>query len=736
MFKKLVLFSAVMTSLAGTSNAQSMPCATDEHYHQLLNRYPELAVFEKQFEAQLNGRALRTTTASDTVTYDVPLVIHVVHDYGAENISDDVVFDAVKYWAAVYMKQNADTSLVIAPFVPYIGNPNIKLHLATKDPNGNPTKGIVRHFSYLTGAGGDQAKYESWPNNKYINVWFIKSFDADHAGAAAYAYYPSSGAGMPYYDGVIGLASYINVQKTIPHELGHVLNLAHVWGSTNNPGVACGDDGVDDTPPTMGHTSCTAASLYDVTCATGYSRTYTGVLSGLMDSVVNYPDTVNAQNIMDYSYCELMFTKGQGVRMRNALTSSTAGRNNLITSSNLSATGALAPMPDLAPKAEFIVNKANSTGLITDARSYFLTFNNEASFVFRNASWNDTISGVSWTFSNGATTPTSTSTGIVTNKFSVPGWVTVGLTATSNAGSNTITDNQAVYVADTAAINVMSGYTQNFATAADISNWPMLNYYKNQFNWEFYSGGGVDDNSCVRFHSFDNSARRYGTAIGDFDDFVTPAFNLSGMSESLYFNFYTAGASTNTGLGGWVDKVNDSLEIWVSTSGGARWTKIGGFNGAELANNGAKATEYLAPGAGQWKARSVSIPAGNRSGNTFFRFRYRPGNTGNNLYLDKVNIKPFPAEVETVLTAGRQFNIFPNPTSNNFNIAFNAGVNGNVALSIKDLTGKVIFESNKSFAAGTLQQVEIARASIPAAGLYFVTVTTDGVSSTQKLVVY
>jgi hypothetical protein len=731
MFKKLVLFSAVMTSLAGTSNAQSLPCATDEHYHELLAQYPELAIYEKQFETQMN-RAYRTTAVVDTNTYDVPIVVHIVHDYGAENLSDDVVFDAVDYWAKVFMKQNGDTSAVIAPFVPYIGNPKIRLHLATIDPNGNPTKGIAKHFSYLTGAASDQAKYESWPNNKYINIWFIKAFGAASAGAAAYAYYPSSGAAMPYYDGVIGLASYINVQKTIPHELGHVLNLSHVWGSTNNPGVACGDDNVDDTPPTKGHTACTASTLYDVSCAAGYSKTYLSI-SGLVDSVVNYPDTVNTQNIMDYSYCELMFSKGQAVRMRNALTASVAGRNNLITASNLNSTGALMPRPELLPKAEFIVNKAQSAGLITDARNYFLTFNNEASFVFRNASWNDTISSVSWTFSNGATLPTSTSPTVVTNKFSVPGWVTVGLTATSNAGSNTITDNQAVYVADTTAINVSGGYNQNFASASDIANWPMFNYYKNQFKWEFYTGAGMGDNTCVRYRSYDNSARRYGVATGDFDDFVTPAFNLAGMSDSLYLNFYTSGASTNASS----PKANDSLEVWVSTSGGTKWTKLVGYRGTDIANTGQKASEFAAPAsASEWKPRSVSIPAAHRSNNAFFRFRYRPGNTGNNMYLDNISIHPVAAGVSDALKAGSQFNIFPNPATSDFSIAFNTGSTGAVAFSIKDLAGKVIMESNKTFTSGTTEQVQVARSAMPSAGFYFVTVTIDGISSTQKLVVY
>lgn len=482
MFKKFSLITGTVACMALGAHAQMQPCSADEQYHRLLQQYPQLADYEKQFENQIQEKlAHKTTAAPDTTVYDVPLVVHVIHDYGTEYVSDDAIYEAEAYWAQVYMKQNSDTDAVIAPFIPYIGNPRMRLHLATKDPNGNPTKGVVRQQSYLTAAASDQAKYNNWPNNEYVNIWLINAFSASAAGAAAYAYYPSTASFQPYYDGVICLASYLNTDKTIPHEIGHVMNLEHVWGDTNQPNVACGDDGVDDTPPTKGHvpSGCTAAALFDTTCATGYVKHYTAVVGG-GDSLVDYPDTVNSQNIMDYTYCERMFTKGQCARMRTAIISSTAGRNNLYTPANLAATGALAPMPDLPPIADFTLNKATGAGAISDNRSQWLTYTNVGSFVFKNASWNDTISSVAWTFSNGATTPTSTSMTNVVNKFSQPGWVTVSLTATSNAGSNTITRTNAAYAADTVSVGGV-GYSQWFANAADMANWPIFNYYNNQF---------------------------------------------------------------------------------------------------------------------------------------------------------------------------------------------------------------------------------------------------------------
>ena len=730
MFKKLILTASAALAMVVSVSAQSQPCSTDEHHDYLISKYPQLAEFERQFNEQMGAKfAAKTTAAPDTAFYDVPLVIHVVHDYGVEYLSDNDIYDAVQNWALAFVKKNADTATVIAPFIPYIGNARIRLHLATKDPNGNPTKGVIRHFSYLTYNGDDGSKFESWPNNKYINIWFTSSLGS--SGAAAYAFYPSVGATIPYYDGVIGLASYLNYSKTIPHELGHVLNLQHVWGSTNSPAVACGNDAVDDTPPTKGHNpGCVPVAIYDTACATGYMKTYVS-MSGIADSVVNYPDTVNAQNIMDYTYCANMFSKGQCVRMRKALTSSVAGRNNLITPANLAATGALLPMPDLAPIADFTLNKASGAGVTTDSRTQFMTFNNDGSFVFRNTSWNDTISSIDWSFSNGASVPTSTSATIVTNKFSVPGWITVTLTATSNAGTNTIVNSKLAYAADTTTVGGV-GYTQPFASASDISNWPMFNYYSNQFKWEYYNGVGKDDNSCIRYRSFDTSNKITGGAKGDRDDIFTPAFNLSGVGGELYVNFYTAGAATPAGS----SASRDSLQVDVSTSGGARWNKLAGFRGTDLANNGSTSALYIPGSSATWKARAVAVPAIYRTGQTFFRLRYWPGEVGNNLYLDNFNLGIFPADIQDLAASENSFVVYPNPSTNGTNIVFKTGNDTKVNLSVRDLAGKVVFETAKTVTPNTSNTEFISRSDMPVAGLYFVTLTTGGTSSTRKMIIY
>lgn len=730
-----VLASAIVFALP--SKAQ-MTCGTDDVHNKLREEHPDIKEWEVKLGAAIQealekekstGLSFGKTTAT---IYDVPVVVHIVHDYGAEYISDDAIFEAVAYWDVVFNKQNSDTVDVLPNFKKYIGNPEIRLRLATKDPSGNPTKGITRRQSYMTTRGSDPAKVDYWPNNKYINVWFVNKFDADHSGAAAYAYYPSTGASIPFYDGIIGVYNYINFDKAIPHEFGHSLNLPHTWGNTNNPGVACGDDGVADTPPTYGHTSCTPTDLYDTRCATGYTDAF-GVFQP------NSPlaaDTANTQNIMDYSYCQKMFTKGQSDRMRAALTSSVAGRNNLFSPSNLTATGAILPRPDLKPIADFSVEKGVlSWGGPTAERAVFLCQNSTTRFSFNNRSWNDTITAVNWTFSNSAASASSTMlSGPVNNSFKDAGWVNVTLEATGNNSGSTTISKQAVYVASRDAYG--SGYANYFTAPHDFPDWPMFNHFNNNFKWEFSANNGFPSGSgCIRYRSYDDRAapERYTqTQDGDFDDLYTPAFDITAINPISGFknlNFYTAGSYTPSST------FSDSLQIFASTNCGDTWVRITCLNASSLLNNGAKSTEFAPNNISEWQAQTINIPAALQTERTFFRFRYWPSFGGNNLYFDNFSVSPFTTEIKTIAENKNEIKLMPNPSSGVTKLCFTSGSNGEATILIRDVTGKLINQQKNVYAPNTFIQQEIDRTLFPASGVYLITLTQSESTNTQKLII-
>ena len=139
-------------------------------------------------------------------TYTIPVVFHIIHLFGAENISDAQVFDAMRILNEDFNKQNPDWDNVVSQFLPLVANIDIEFKLARKDPNGNCTKGITRTVSALTNAGDQSMKnLIQWPRNKYLNVWVAASAD----GAAGYTLTPGGAAVFAAADGIVMQHTYV-----------------------------------------------------------------------------------------------------------------------------------------------------------------------------------------------------------------------------------------------------------------------------------------------------------------------------------------------------------------------------------------------------------------------------------------------------------------------------------------------------------------------------------------------
>ena len=312
---------------------------SDHHcgQHIVLKKLLENNTFKKQFEAEqayLDSQLISSINKSGVV-YKIPVAFHVVHNNGVEKIERAQVLDALAILNRDLRALRADTATVDSIFKPLIADVEIEFALATKAPDGTCFSGVTyteSAYSYNNGDinGSDQINdvisfndvYQGvWPGNQYLNVLIC---GAVGDGIAGYAYYPNgSGNSMNWgiwlrhdYCGSIGTGSPSG-SKTFVHEVGHWLNLPHTWGSTNEPNVPSNcnsDDGVTDTPNTIGSTWC---NYNEMTCG----------------------PVANIENHMEYSPCRKMFTLGQKARMRTALTSTVGGRSNLITLANHQATG-------------------------------------------------------------------------------------------------------------------------------------------------------------------------------------------------------------------------------------------------------------------------------------------------------------------------------------------------------------------------------------------------------------
>lgn len=760
MLKRHLLFLAT-PFIVGTSYAQ-LPCATDEVMRQIRAEHPEVLALEAEMERQIKeglkkidfGTAAKTTGVDQSNNpdfwYDIPIVVHIIHDYntynttsfGGDFIPDNFIYNSVRDWNIVLAKQNPDTADVIQPFKKWIGNPHIRLHLATVDPNGNPTHGITRRRNYLTYTGGNPAKFDGWSPSNYINIWFVAKMSSGNSSAAAFALKPSGGAALPFYDGIISLAEYMNNgSKTIPHELGHVMNLDHTWGGTNQPGVACGDDAVDDTPPTKGHSpsGCTPANLYDSTCATNYFKIYT--LPGGGIELVNYPDTANSQNIMDYTYCDKMFTKGQAQRMALALNSEIANRKNLWDTANLNATGALAAWPDLKPTPDFNVTLVTSAAYM--AKNANFVFPGKP-VKFTNFTSGDTVTAMKWEFTNGSSTITSTEMNTFNQAFDNPGWVKLKMTATGNNTGDGVREwEKAFFVADATGANP-DGYFQEFGAGGDRDKWPFFNYFGNEFKWEL-SDKGMWDNSCIMYKGFDSRITGFtypltGMPKGDFDDLYSVPMDLSAYtgSSAYYLNYYYSGASRSSIS----SSIADTMSIDYSTNNGTSWVNIKKVAKAELCNRGAISTEWVPTAASDWEPMSVNIPPAARTAYTVFRFRYMPGaeptsgqSTGNNFYLDRIHFSPNITQASMVNTKANSVMVVPNPTHGDAYVIINDAAGSTAQIVVTDITGKAVYSTSAKM-NGSQDRVVVPASAINVAGMYLVQVTTGNQVSTEKLVVY
>jgi hypothetical protein len=208
----------------------------------------------------------------------IPVVVHVVYNLQEQNISDEQINSQISILNEDYRMRNSDIGSVPEPFRTFCSDSYVEFKLACKDPRGKPTNGITRTKTDVNSFDTDDTvKYSSkggtnaWPSDKYLNMWVCKL----GGGILGYAQFPG---GPNETDGVVitytafgnmgTAASPFNLGRTATHEVGHWLNLYHIWGDDSwlPESEKCnGSDNVDDTPnqkeenygrPTFPHISC------------------------------------------------------------------------------------------------------------------------------------------------------------------------------------------------------------------------------------------------------------------------------------------------------------------------------------------------------------------------------------------------------------------------------------------------------------------------------------------------
>lgn len=641
-------------------------------------------------------RAARTMGAEKSGTvYTIPVVFHILHTNGVENISDEQVFDAVAVLNRDFRKLNADANTVKSDFLGLVADAEIQFRLATKAPNGTCFNGITRTVSSLTdGGSGQQQLYTAmnnnnvyqgtWDHTKYLNIIVAKNI----GGAAGYTFLP--GSSQAYYNTIFILQEYVGRigsgteyrSRSLTHEVGHWLNLKHTWGDGNEPGSQSNcnmDDGVADTPNTRGVQSC---NLNENAC---------GPLA-------------NVENYMDYSYCSKMFTTGQVNRMRSAITSSS--RSNLWSASNLALVGADGVLS--LCKADFEADK-RVVCVGTTVRFVDRSFN--------------TVTGRTWNFPGG--TPSSTTAATVDVTYNTPGVYAVTLTATAGAATETETKTQYITVLANSGLPFYEGF-EGYTTLNDANGrWEVVNSGgTNQF--EVTTEAAKTGQKSVRLRNYADR----GTS--NLDELISQPFDLTGQQlDDVVLSFRYAFRRTNT-------TNTDKLVIYMSRDCGDSW---------DIRRTLTSPTMSSAVVSNNWVPSSSDFVTFHMPFNTSyftnyfgegFRFKFSFfGGTGNNFFLDDINLYNGSQSDEPVMAIDNVdgltgVNIFPNPAQEELNVVYDLPGADVVNVVVMDVTGKVLSSTTVQSNAGT--NVVVLDNTNLSAGSYLVNVVTSTSKKTMQFV--
>lgn len=297
-------------------------CGTTESEALELKKNPLLVFQKKLFDSLVKKREaeIKSGVFRPAVSYTIPVVFHILYTNSNENIPDEVINSQLTALNRDFNLQNADVANVPVEFQPAASNFEINFCLAAFDPAGVPTSGIQRRETTVDTFYSSQqnAKFfslgglDAWNRDRYLNIWVVPRLKSAPSGGTllGYAAFPGGAANV---DGVVIVASGFgdktifnhplisntyNRGRTAVHEVGHWLNLRHIWGD-----AACGNDGIDDTP------------IHD-------SANYGCPSYPLNSNCGGIPHSQMTMNYMDYvnDGCMYMFTNGQKTRAVAALT--------------------------------------------------------------------------------------------------------------------------------------------------------------------------------------------------------------------------------------------------------------------------------------------------------------------------------------------------------------------------------------------------------------------------------
>lgn len=685
--KKLIyaIFSILITVMA------SAQCGTDEYNHNLVKdklsegqNYAEYleSIYDIKYDESVD---LKTKKATRTI----PVVFHVIHAYGDENISKAQIEDQLRVVNEDFQRQNADASNTRDFFKSRAANFNIEFKLARIAPDGSYTEGITRTYdpvnmieNYEDGSSEAKSTVSAWDRSRYLNIWVVKRIESSRAGTIlGYAQLPGGPAStdgiVMIHDrvGTIGTANSSGKGRTLTHEIGHWLGLYHPF-----QGGCSGSDGVDDTPPVAEASYGCTASQNPNTCNTDFPNE--------IDMVENYMDYANGS-------CMNAFTNGQFARVNGFLASNQYRARN-IAASNLVATG-VNTNPVSIPKADFWYDDPDKKVICAGQ-----------SMKFKDFSYNGDIIQRTWKFEGG--TPATSSAVNPEIVYNTPGVYKVELDVANSAGGTTASQILFVTVLPNVAES-KAPFGQDFESNTSVNSW--------QFEKDL-SGNGWERNTLIGY-SGNNSIMAY------VDENTPQSLRMKAISEAVDVSEYEVPLNLHFKYA-YARRVSSASEILLvlgSVDCGQSWATLKAYNSTNLVT-GPVSPNWEPQSKSDWGRASISLSKYKDETNLFLRFDVI-SQQGNSVFIDDINIGEFALSTPE-LYQEQTWKVTPNPAQNSFIIKTENNTPKGKIL-VRDLTGRLLLEEQINS-----EQMTINSSGLPN-GLYILSVMNENKVWSSKLII-
>jgi hypothetical protein len=716
--KKIILsISFLVFSISVIAQRQ---CGTMENLERLKTLDPAIAERMEEVERQTenyvqfeNNSRINNNLNSINVVRNIPVVVHVLYNTTAQNISDAQIQSQITILNNDFRRLNADKINTPTTFTSVAADAEITFCLASVSPTGAATTGITRTFTSTTSFGADDKMKSSttggvspWPTNKYLNIWVCNL----GGGLLGYAQFPGGSTatdgvviGYKYFGNTGTAVAPFNKGRTATHEVGHWLNLRHIWGD-----ATCGSDNVTDTP---------THNTSNYGCPSHPKSNSCGVSAEMFMNYMDYTD----------DGCMNMFSLGQKSRMQ-ALFATGGARASLLTSNGCgtSSGGTTTCSAPTGLTAGSITSTSStlSWSAVTGASSYNIKYKPSTS-----TTWLSTTSTTNSKSISGLTAST-------VYQYQVQTVCSSGSSAYSTASSFTTSSS-----GTTTGTTVTIGSGTSTTVIA-----PYGTYYmdeKVQFiltKAELVAAGYTSANNMIRSLAF-NVSSAVNKVMSAFTIKMRHTGNTSFSSTSFLSatGFTTLFSGNVTAVAGWnthtfsapfiYDGVNNVLvEICWNNSTYSGDSKV--VASALTTYN----TLYL---------KSDVASGGICANTTGTRSTTRPNMRLNFSGYSSSFSPKLAGEIlqEEVTDQVASFNIFPNPVKSSLNIELNNLSKDRqvVKVDIINLLGKVIYSNKQSIEPGiqtiTLELSETETWNTLPDGIYFCTYEVGGEIKSAKFVI-